>query len=74
MKIIQERDKCIGCGTCVAVCPKYWELAEDGKTKLINSKINSQSGNHERTVEKVECNQDAADGCPVQCIIIRTKV
>ncbi|KKT26765.1 MAG: hypothetical protein UW11_C0006G0031 [Parcubacteria group bacterium GW2011_GWA2_43_9b] len=29
MKIIIERQKCIGCGSCVAVCDKYFEMADD---------------------------------------------
>ncbi len=68
-KIIQEREKCIGCGSCAALCPKYWEMAEDGKSKLINS-VPNKEGNHELEVEIVECNQEAADACPVQIIHI----
>ncbi|MBU4142708.1 ferredoxin, partial [Patescibacteria group bacterium] len=29
MKIIQEQKKCIGCGSCVAVCDKYFEMADN---------------------------------------------
>jgi len=65
MKIIQEHEKCIGCGSCVAICPKYWEISDDGKAKLIGAT------NDELEVEKVECNQEAADACPVQCIKIK---
>jgi ferredoxin len=68
-KIIQEREKCIGCGSCAALCPKYWEMAEDGKSKLLNSTPNTV-GNYELEVEGVECNQEAADACPVQIIHI----
>jgi len=24
-KVIHEKDKCIGCGACVAVCPDFWK-------------------------------------------------
>ena len=41
-KVIQEREKCIGCGSCAALCPKYWEMAEDGKSRLINSTPKSE--------------------------------
>jgi len=71
MKIIHEKSKCIGCGLCAALCPKFWEMAEDGKAHLKNSKQNPRIGNEELEIEKVECNQEAADGCPVQCIQIR---
>lgn len=70
VKIIHEREKCIGCGTCVALCPKYWEMAEDGKARLLNSKENPKTGNWELEVDKIECNQEAADACPAQIINI----
>ena len=69
-KIIQEHEKCIGCGSCTAVCSKYWEMAEDGKAKLKGAQANSQNGNYELEVEKLDCNQEAVDICPVQCIRI----
>jgi len=69
MKIIQEHKKCIGCGSCVAICPKYWEMDSNGKAKLIGSKLNSD-GNYELKVEQVGCNKDAAEVCPVQCIYV----
>jgi len=71
MKVIQEREKCIGCGSCVAVCPKYWEMADDGKVKLLGAKVDPKNGNHELEIKETECNQDAADSCPVQCIHIK---
>jgi len=70
MKIIHERQKCIGCGSCTALCPKYWEMAEDGKVHLLNSKTNPKTGNDEREVEKIECNKEAAEACPVEIIHI----
>ena len=69
-KIIQEREKCIGCGSCAALCPKFFEMADDGKAKLLNSEKNAE-GNDELEVEKVECAQEAVDACPVQCLRIR---
>jgi len=68
-KIVHEREKCIGCGSCVALCPKFWEMADDGKSTLIGSEKNPE-GNFELEVEEIECNQKAADACPVQCIRI----
>ena len=68
MKIIQEREKCIGCGTCAALCPKFWEISEDGKANLIKGKKNG--ANYERDIIKPECNEQAAQNCPVQCIKI----
>ena len=69
MKIIQEHEKCIGCGSCVALCSKFWEMGDDTKAKPINSSLSGS--NYELEVEKAECNQEAADSCPVQCIMVK---
>lgn len=68
MKIIQEHNKCIGCGSCVALCSKFWEMGDDGKAKIVESKKIGE--NYEKEVESAECSRDAADACPVQCIMI----
>jgi len=71
MKIIHEKEKCIGCGSCVALCPEFWEIGEDGKAHLLNSKTNQKTGDYELEIKEVACNQEAADICPVQCIKIK---
>ena len=58
-KIIQERQKCIGCGACAAACDN-WVIAKDGKSKPKKTEL-----------KEIGCNQDAADNCPVQCIKIK---
>jgi len=70
MKVIHEREKCIGCGSCAAVCPKFWEMAEDGKARLLNSEFRPEKNGDVLEVEKVGCCQEAAQVCPVQCIYI----
>ena len=70
MKVIQEHEKCIGCGSCAAICPKYWEISDDGKARPIGSKLNG--ANFELEIKKVESNQEAADACPVQCIHVKS--
>ncbi len=32
-----NKEKCLGCGVCVATCPGGSELEEDGKAKIIDS-------------------------------------
>ncbi len=55
------RDQCIGCGACAAVCPKNWEMAEDGLAKPKKTEISE---------EELPCNKEAAESCPVNCIHI----
>ena len=68
-KITHEREKCIGCGACASVCPKFFEMADDGKADLIGGKKKGAKfelevkGEHE-----ADCAKEAAEGCPVECI------
>jgi len=59
--IVQERDKCIGCGACVAACPKNWGVDKDGKSSPLRKIIDEKD---------LECNKEAAMSCPVQIIHI----
>lgn len=70
-KIVHERENCIGCGACAASCPAYWEMANDGKSKLKGSK--AKGANFELEVKELGCNKDAADVCPVNIIHIFDK-
>ena len=69
MKIKQEREKCIGCGTCVAVCPDFWSMGDDGKSNLKGAQDNGQ-GSFELEIAEAGCNKEAASACPVQIIKI----
>jgi len=66
-KIVHERDICIGCGACVATCQDFWEM-DDGKSKLKGAK--KAGSNFELQTDKLDCNRDAAEVCPVNCIHI----
>jgi len=71
-KIIQKREGCIGCGTCVALCPNFWEMDDvEVKANLKGAKKN-EAGEYELEIEEAEvgCNQDAMEACPVQVIKI----
>jgi len=69
-KIIVEREKCIGCGSCMAICPRYFLISEDGKSSIIGGQRDEKINNDELEAGEVDCAQGAADGCPVQCIHI----
>lgn len=57
MSITVNKDLCIGCGTCVSLCPSAFTLGDDGKSEPI-------------TQEDVECARQAADSCPVKAITV----
>jgi ferredoxin len=66
-KIKLEREKCIGCGSCQALCPKYFQLQDDGKSHIQDA---VKQDVEELEVEKLECAESAAEACPAQCIHI----
>jgi len=52
-----DKEKCTGCGTCVALCPEVFELGEDGIARVKNLD----------SYEDYPV-QDAIDSCPNQAI------
>ncbi len=66
-KIKLEREKCIGCGSCAALCSKYFEMIEDGKAHIKGA---NKADIEELEVKKIECAESASEACPVQCIYI----
>jgi ferredoxin len=58
-KIIVDKNKCIGCGTCVALAPEIFEMDNEGKSVVKkNPTIN------EETLKL------AIDSCPSQAISV----
>lgn len=53
-----NKDKCIGCGLCVAECPGATELKDDGKAEVIDSEKLEQCGGEkicpQGAIEKTE--------------------
>jgi len=66
MKIALEKSKCIGCGTCAALCAEVFEIGDDGKAHLKGSQPAEEL--EELELKNVSCVKDAIDACPVQCI------
>jgi ferredoxin len=72
--IEHDRPNCIGCGACVAVCPKRWEMNDDGKSDVKEGK-DREDGWQELEIdeEEFEDNKAAADSCPVNVIHLKKK-
>lgn len=74
MKIIQDKSKCIGCGTCASLCAKHFEMKDDGKAQITQANlIDKETEKYEKIIEEISCAEEAAEACPVQCIEIKNK-
>lgn len=56
-KLVIDNDKCISCGTCVALCPKTFEMEDNMKAHVKNP-----LGDSEDDI------QNAINSCPTQAI------
>jgi len=61
LRVKIDKTKCIGCGTCVEICPEVFGLGDDGKAKF---KLTADS---QKLKAKIK---EAAESCPVQAINI----
>lgn len=58
-KVKVDKNKCLGCGTCVAICPEVFELGEDGKARV---KLETGEQRLEASIK------EAIESCPVKAI------
>ena len=63
MEIKINKQKCIGCGTCCALCGEFFEMDNDNKSNVKKGK--------QGELKDVGCAKEAAEACPVQCINIK---
>lgn len=61
MKAAVDRETCIGCGNCEAVCSDVFVLDDDGKSTVIVEVIPQESE---------ACAKEAEELCPVSAITI----
>jgi ferredoxin len=59
-KVTIETDECIGCQSCVELCPDVFAFDEETEKALVRDDC---SGNE-------ECIDEAVGSCPVSCIIV----
>ena len=59
MKVVVERDQCIGCGYCEGECPEVFQLDDENISTVINN-----------NPEKIDMNKikEIAPGCPTGAI------
>lgn len=61
--VVYNKEACIGCGACEAVCPENWELiTSEGKAKPKNLEL-----------DEIGNNKEAQDICPTNAIKLETK-
>ena len=57
-QVIIDQDECIGCGTCVELCPEVFALNEDENKAYVTTPEGGDQA----------CIEDAIASCPVACI------
>ncbi len=62
MKAKIDSNKCIMCGSCVAICPEVFEMGDDGKVKV--------KGDGTVPQEAQEKAKEAKSSCPAMAIEI----
>ncbi|NLM12157.1 MAG: ferredoxin [Epulopiscium sp.] len=56
-----DRDGCIGCGTCPAVCPEVFRMADDGLAEVYVDEVPE---------EAKDAAIEAQEACPVSVITV----
>ena len=49
-----DKEKCIGCGACAAVCPASFEMAGDGKAEAKGDSDCAEAGKNSCPVNAIE--------------------
>ncbi|GAB6036765.1 ferredoxin [Fundidesulfovibrio butyratiphilus] len=55
-EVYVEQEECMGCESCVELCPAVFSMNDDGKAEAVNG------------INPPDCAQEAVDACPAECI------
>ena len=61
MKATVNKDACIGCGACAAICPNVFELGDEGYATVKVSEVSEEDKN---------LATEAMEGCPTSAISV----
>ena len=62
MKALVDRNACIGCETCVGICPEVFSMDDEGISVAIDEEIGT---------DVLELAKEAMDDCPVGAITMK---
>lgn len=69
MKVKVNKDACIGCGACAAICDEVFELNDEGLSIVKESFKADEDGFYEIKDDLKDQAQDAIDSCPTGAIV-----
>ncbi len=60
MKVKVNKEACIGCGACAAICDKIFMIDDEGLSKVIKPEVPK---------EEEQAAKDAIESCPTGAIV-----
>ena len=60
MNVIVNKEACIGCGACAAICPDVFEIDDEGLSTVKESKVKDDA---------IDDAKEAIESCPTGAIV-----
>jgi len=57
MAVVIDQDACMGCESCVEICPDVFEMNDSGEKAQVSDPDS-----------EADCVEEAIDSCPAECI------
>ncbi len=70
VKVIYDKDSCIGAAACESLNPANWKIQDDGTADLVGGS-EVEAGLWEAELELTPELEEAAKSCPVKAIVIK---